>query len=150
MTYTLKRTIKIVSIRLTNRYYITPSIHKTSMLTVLSLVTYRVCWIYWNKSFRLRIWVNWRWYVSSYNYYEYVIPADFPVPCNCLKCAKKTRFVCPVKHSVKSVHVRNYSGSHFLEFELNTERYSVSLRIQSTCGKIRTRITPNTDTFYAV
>ena len=25
-----------------------------------------------------------------------------------------------------------------------------SLRIQSECGKIRTRITPNTDTFYAV
>ena len=28
--------------------------------------------------------------------------------------------------------------------------YSVSLRIQSECGKMRTRITPNTDTFYAV
>ena len=26
----------------------------------------------------------------------------------------------------------------------------VSLRIQSECGKIRTRITPNTDTFHAV
>ena len=39
---------------------------------------------------------------------------------------------------------------HFLAFGLNTERYKVSLRIQSECGKIRTRITPNTDTFYAV
>ena len=29
-------------------------------------------------------------------------------------------------------------------------RYSVSLRIQSECGKIRTRITPNTNTFYTV
>ena len=28
--------------------------------------------------------------------------------------------------------------------------YSVSLRIQSKCGKIRTRKTPNTDTFRAV
>ena len=28
--------------------------------------------------------------------------------------------------------------------------YRVSLRIQSKCGKIRTRITPNTDTFHAV
>ena len=28
--------------------------------------------------------------------------------------------------------------------------YFVSLRIQSKCGKIRARITPNTDTFYAV
>ena len=33
---------------------------------------------------------------------------------------------------------------------LNTERYFVSLRIQSECGKMQTRITPNTDTFYAV
>ena len=30
------------------------------------------------------------------------------------------------------------------------ERYSLSLRIQSECGKIRTRMTPNTDTFYVV
>ena len=30
------------------------------------------------------------------------------------------------------------------------ERYAVSLRIQSECGKIRTRITPNTDSFNAV
>ena len=35
-------------------------------------------------------------------------------------------------------------------FGLNTERYGVSLGIQSKCGKIRTRITPNTSTFYAV
>ena len=28
--------------------------------------------------------------------------------------------------------------------------YEVSLRIQSECGKIRTRITPNTDTFHTV
>ena len=28
--------------------------------------------------------------------------------------------------------------------------YSVSLRIQSECGKMWTRINPNTDTFYAV
>ena len=32
-------------------------------------------------------------------------------------------------------------------FGLNTERYGVPLRIQSECGKMRTRITPNTDTF---
>ena len=29
-------------------------------------------------------------------------------------------------------------------------KYSVSLCIQSECGKMRTRITPNTDTFSAV
>ena len=38
----------------------------------------------------------------------------------------------------------------FPAFELNTEKYEVSHRIQSECGKIRTRITQNTDTFYAV
>ena len=53
-------------------------------------------------------------------------------------------------HWVKSVRIRSYSGPHFPEFGLNTERYSVSLRIQSECGKMRTRITPNTDIFHAV
>ena len=44
----------------------------------------------------------------------------------------------------------SYSGSYLPAFGLSTERYGVSLRIQSECGKIRTRITPNTDTFHAV
>ena len=39
---------------------------------------------------------------------------------------------------------------NFPAFVLNTERYEVSLRIQSKCGKMRTRISPNRDTFYAV
>ena len=50
---------------------------------------------------------------------------------------------------VKSARIWSYSGPHFPEFGLNTERYSVFLRIQSECGKMRTRITPNTDIFYA-
>ena len=37
-----------------------------------------------------------------------------------------------------------------LAFGLNTERYSVSLRIQSECRKMRTRIFSYTDTFHAV
>ena len=45
---------------------------------------------------------------------------------------------------------QSYSDPYFPAFGLNMERYSVSLRIQSKCGKIRTRISPNTDTFYAV
>ena len=52
------------------------------------------------------------------------------------------------KHCVKSVHVRSYSGPYYLAFGLNAERYSISLPNQSECGKIRTRITPNTDTFH--
>ena len=39
---------------------------------------------------------------------------------------------------------------HFPTFRLNTERYSLSLHIPSECGKMRTRITLNMDTFYAV
>ena len=49
---------------------------------------------------------------------------------------------------MKSVRIRSYSGPHFPVFGLNVERYSVSLRIQSECGKMQARITPNTDTFY--
>ena len=41
-------------------------------------------------------------------------------------------------------------GPYFPGFGLITERYYVSLRIQSEYGKMRIRITPNTDTFYAV
>ena len=50
---------------------------------------------------------------------------------------------------VKRFRIR-YSVMHFAAFELNTERYRGSLRIQSKCGKILTRITPNTDTFHTV
>ena len=39
---------------------------------------------------------------------------------------------------------------HFPAFRLNTWGYRVSLRIKSERGKMQTRITPNTDTFYAV
>ena len=54
------------------------------------------------------------------------------------------------KHCVKSVRIRSYAGPHFPAFGLITERYFVSLRIQSECEKIWTRITPNTDTFNAL
>ena len=47
-------------------------------------------------------------------------------------------------HYVKIVGIRSFSGPYFPAFGLNTERYSLSLRIQSKCGKIRTTKTPNT------
>ena len=53
-----------------------------------------------------------------------------------------------ILHCVKKVRIRRYSGPHFPSFWLNTERYGISLRIQSECGKMRTRITLNTDTFH--
>ena len=58
--------------------------------------------------------------------------------------------ICQLPQCVKSVRIWSYSGPHFPAFGLNTEWYSLSLCIQSECWKMRTRITPNTDTFYAV
>ena len=56
----------------------------------------------------------------------------------------------PRVHYVKSVRIRSFSGPYFPAFGLKTEIYELNLHIQSKCGKIRTRKTPNTDTFYAV
>ena len=64
-----------------------------------------------------------------------------------LLCAlnyKQTEITCK-----KSVRIRSFSGLFFPAFGLNTERYGVSLCIESECGKIRTRKTPNTDTYHA-
>ena len=54
------------------------------------------------------------------------------------------------KHCVKSVRIRSYSGPYFTVSDWISLRNSLFLRIQSECWKIRTRITPNTCTFYAV
>ena len=51
---------------------------------------------------------------------------------------------------MKSVRIRGYSGLHFPAFGLNTERCRVSLSVQSECGKMLTRITPNKVLFKAV
>ena len=53
-------------------------------------------------------------------------------------------------HCVKSVCIWSYCDPYFLAFGLNRERYSLSPRIQSEIGKIRTGITQNTDIAYAV
>ena len=53
-------------------------------------------------------------------------------------------------HCVKSVCIMTFSGPYFPAFGLNTERYVISLRIQSECRGIQTRETPNTDAFHAV
>ena len=49
-------------------------------------------------------------------------------------------------HCVKNVCIRSLSGPRFPAFWLNT-KISVNLRIQSECGKMRTKKTPYTDTF---
>ena len=55
-----------------------------------------------------------------------------------------------LNHCLKIFHIQSYSGPYFRVFGLNTGRYSVPFGIQSECGKIRTRITPNMNTFHAV
>ena len=65
----------------------------------------------------------------------------------CWKFARVSNLPYPC---VKSVRIASYSGLYFRAFGLNTERYGVSPRIQSEWGKMRTRITLNTDTFHAV
>ena len=40
---------------------------------------------------------------------------------------------------VKCVRIESFSGPYFLAFGLKTEIYSANLRIQSECGKMRTR-----------
>ena len=59
-------------------------------------------------------------------------------------------FIFSAIHCVKRVHIRSFSGPLFPAFGLNTERYEVSLCIQSESGKTRTRKTPNMDTSHAV
>ena len=53
-------------------------------------------------------------------------------------------------HCMKSVRIWSFSGPHLTAFGINTERYSVFLRIQSKYLKIWTRKTRNTNTFHKV
>ena len=53
-------------------------------------------------------------------------------------------------HCVKSVRIRSFFWSVFSRIRTEYGDLRVHLRIQSECGKIRTRKSPNTDTFYAV
>ena len=57
---------------------------------------------------------------------------------------------CHKTHCVKGARIRSYSGLLFPAFGLNTDRPSVSLRIQSECEKMWPIITLNTDTSHAV
>ena len=70
--------------------------------------------------------------VSSATFFYFYLTIFFHMHCWIL--GKQTSG----KHCVKSALVRSFSASYFPIFALNTERYFVSLRIQSECGKIRT------------
>ena len=62
----------------------------------------------------------------------------------------KSKERCPDRHCVKSARIHSYSGSYFPVFGLNAERYGVSLRIQSECGKMQSRMSLDMDTFQEV
>ena len=49
-----------------------------------------------------------------------------------------------VRHCVKNVRIQSYSGPHFSRIFLHSDW------ISPNTGKMLTRITPNTDTFYAL
>ena len=53
-----------------------------------------------------------------------------------------------MSHTASKLFV--FSVPYIPIFGLNTKRHGVSLCIQSKCGKLRTRKTPNTDTFKEV
>ena len=59
--------------------------------------------------------------------------------CLCKSCKNSNKDT----HCAKCVLIRSYSGPYFSIFGLNTKRYS-------ECGKTRTRINPNKETFCAV
>ena len=95
------------------------------------------------------------WCQGERNLKSFFLEISLPPPLYYYKYTKQVKLTLKncfrnTSHCVKNVRIWSYSGPHFPAFGLNTERYSVSLRIQSECGKIRTRITPNTDTFYAL
>ena len=85
-------------------------------------------------------WMSW-FFITFFKLVVFVSPLLFKQK----HTLKTVRLI--IQYYVKSVRVQSYSCPYFPEFGLNTERHEVSLHIQSECGKIRTRITPNTDTF---
>ena len=60
-------------------------------------------------------------------------------PVNFAKFLRKLFLLNTFEHLPPNIYHCVKSGPHFPAFGLNTERYSVSLRIQSECWKIRTR-----------
>ena len=81
-------------------------------------------WTKWN-------FLNFTWSILKFIYF-YVIK-------NQLTCSKWVTKI-----------LQRYENNVQQTLKRDMERYGVSLRIQSECGKIRTRITSNTDAFYAV
>ena len=91
------------------------------------------------------------YWVNDFNFSEFLGPV-------CLNSAGCGNFSLHISYILQviwitlreSVCIWSFSGPYFPTFELNVERYSAFLHIQSECRKIQTRKTPNTNTFYVV
>ena len=81
--------------------------------------------------------------------YDLLVRFTYILPCLQKGFNFQVRFMLQIPLREKCPYTELF-WLYFPAFGLNRERYSVPLRIQYECGKIRTRITLNTDTFYSV
>ena len=88
------------------------------------------------------------YYFWEHDHYAYALIIGKKACSVVVKVLNKNQIINEI-HCVKSVRIRSYSVPYFPAFGRNMERYGVSLRTQSECGKMRTRIIPKTDTFHA-
>ena len=87
-----------------------------------------------------------------------LIAADIPILTSKTSAAKYWRFLVCIVRSIYLSTDKELSIYHFIQSVeplfshswTDTERFGVSIPIQPEYGKIRTRKTPNTDTFHAV
>ena len=94
---------------------------------------------------------NWLEYNCKFcnNKWAYLTKSDLLRVC-CFTCQNHRRISLFTLTAWKVSKYGIFSGPHFLAFGLNTERYSVSLRIQFKCGKYRPEKTPYFNTLYVV
>ena len=81
--------------------------------------------------------------VTIINFFERLTISNYLATSLCKNSGNKLAYL----HCVKTVHIWSFSGPCFPACEMNRERYSISLNIQSECRKKRTRKTLNKDTF---
>ena len=99
-----------------------------------------------------RIFQKIRFKVTLYNLLHFKFRPDTWCDIHLFLVCKKTNEDGEVMLFITAWKVAKYgiSGPYFPAFGLNTQRYFVSFRIQSECGKIRPRNNSYVDTFQAV
>ena len=90
---------------------------------------------------------------KNLRYWKCLTLTPHPFPVSSPKFPKLIMFWIIFWHCVEDGRNWSFSGRHLPASDWirsNAERYFVSLRILCECGKLRTRKTLNTDTFYTV